>query len=373
MGYRYLVLGAGMGAAIADYLLRQKDTDWVTVADKDLKVIVSLGRKLDEQQLSARCDYIALDIENHDLHALFKLYDVVVNALPTRFSPMLLEVAIGVKVGFCELGGVISVTESCLKLNRAAQDAGVSVVTDCGLQPGLGMIMARNLLRHHSDIKEIAIYVGGMPQKPRPPVNHQNMYSVEGLRHLCYDKVPILENGEIVYKEPRTEYELIQFNVLRKYSKIFDGSVEAFLTAGASIAPWTFGELGVRIFEKTLRWPNFKCFVDNIPEDKFEKIIMPHISIPVDKENPDFVFMRVVGKNQDGEMRGGYDLIDEFDPSTGLSAMQRTTGFTAAQMARWIAQKRILVGVNTPEFAIPNGDIGSFIYNLSHRLEIKKL
>jgi lysine 6-dehydrogenase len=43
-----------------------------------------------------------------------------------------------------------------------------------------------------------------------------------------------------------------------------------------------------------------------------------------------------------------YDIIDRFDPRTGLSAMQRTTAFPASVVAQMMAQ-----GLTTRRGAVP--------------------
>lgn len=377
---RYLVLGyseKGMGRAVAHDLIRQRDTGFITLMDRD-KSSLKLAKELEDSS-SVECEYIVSDIDKMNLPELFKYFDVVVSALPTQCSPKLLRAVIEAssesrRVGFCELGGVVQITEECLSLDIPAKKAGVSAVLDGGLQPGLGMILGRILLNRYSHIKEIGIYVGGMPQKPKPPVFHQNMYAVAGHKHLCYDKVPILEGNNIVKREPRTQRERIHVPVLEKYNTKFNGWVEAFLTAGASIAPWTFKDnFGVKIYELTLRWDSgFANYVDSIPENEFEEIMTKFTCTPVDENNPDFVYLKVVGKTHEGKIKGYFELHDEYDVSTSLNAMQRTTGFTEALLARWIARGKISPGVNTPEFSIQPRDFNEFLTDMGNHLNIKE-
>ena len=61
-------------------------------------------------------------------------------------------------------------------------------------------------------------------------------------------------------------------------------------------------------------------------------------------------------------------LLDLYDDSTGLTAMQRTTGFTTAVMAEMIAEGKAKPGVNTPENAFDIFGINEIIKRLSNYL-----
>ena len=72
--------------------------------------------------------------------------------------------------------------------------------------------------------------------------------------------------------------------------------------------------------------------------------------LPADE--PDLVFIRLefVGElaADGGAKRLRYDIIDRFDPRTGLSAMQRTTAFPASLVAQTMAR-----GETTRRGAVP--------------------
>ena len=68
-------------------------------------------------------------------------------------------------------------------------------------------------------------------------------------------------------------------------------------------------------------------------------------------DEPDLVFIRLefAGRLAGGETkRLRYDIIDRFDPDTGLSAMQRTTAFPASLVAQMMAR-----GETTTRGAVP--------------------
>ena len=141
--------------------------------------------------------------------------------------------------------------------------------------------------------------------------------------------------------------------------------VEAFVTSGASLAPWSFRELGVTsLCEKTVRWPGFIKFVQDVDPELFEEKIAPLISIPVDADNPDFVWMKVsvkYWKTDEGPVLLEYTLLATYNQALGLSAMERTTGFTTALIARAIARGLAAPGVNTPDEALTRNRLNRVI------------
>src|SRR3989344_3655724 len=195
----------------------------------------------------------------------------------------------------------------------------------------------------------------------------------QGLRFIIKG---FLMNGAIKYFPPFSGYEKIYVPELKQFSERFDGSIEAFTTAGASIAPWTFKRMGVGNFlEKTVRWPGFVDFVKDIPKKKFIETISPHINIAVTDENPDLVWMKITafGYNNGRLETRSYSLLDLFDAETGLTAMEKTTGFATAIIARMIAKGQSATGVHTPETAFNKKQLDILWKELNEYFDIKMI
>ena len=130
-----------------------------------------------------------------------------------------------------------------------AQAAGVAIAPDCGLSPGMASILGGELLRRIGGKADaLKIYVGGLPQSPKPPFNYQLVFSVEGLINEYCEPAKILRNGKMITIEPLTEVEAFRMEGFPE--------LEAFHTSGGtSTLPETFqGQVG-ECFEKTLRYP----------------------------------------------------------------------------------------------------------------------
>lgn len=348
---KYLVLGAGVGKAIALILAKSANTRLVGIGDMDAEKVNRVSDFVNKFSQSKKCLPMLFDAEKIQYPImLFRAFDVVISALPAKYNLRLAEMAIRAKVHFCDLGGVVEVTEQMLKLNEEYPNMPVSVVPDCGLMPGLGVVVAKKLMMDLGGAESLEILVGGLPQKPQPPTFYQKVFHPEGLKHICYDKAPILSDGKVELVKPFHGYYQLNVLELQSFSKIFNGRIEAFVTAGASLAANSFQGWGVKNFaEKTVRWPGFVEFFKDVPAHEFESAVEKFLTIPVDNENPDLVWMRVTAKN-DTEQKS-VSLLDLYDSSTGLTAMQRTTGFPTAVMAEMMAEGKTKSGVCTPENA----------------------
>lgn len=373
MGYSYLVLGTGMGRAIADGLLRQEDTAKVTIGDIDPARAGKLAGNL-SAKYGRPCEGDYFDAEDPDSLKRMGDFDVIISALPARHNLGLAERAVERGIHFCDLGGVLSVTLAMRDLNEKALSKNLSVVPDCGLMPGLGIMVARKLVNDsitaapESSYRDVLIYVGGLPQKPKPPMYYQRMFSLEGLKHLCYDDAPILNEGRVVFVPPFTGHSYLTVKELAPFSPeengAKDGLVETFITAGASLAPWSFRKLGVSsLSEMTIRWPGFVSMVSAIEEADFEETIGPMIDTPVNAENPDLVWMKVIVsyKGEGDKDHNSHTLFAVYDPVSRLTAMEQTTGFTTALIAQAIARGETKPGVFTPDEALIGNSLNRVI------------
>lgn len=371
--HRYLILGGGVGKSIDHYLDRQSDTEAITVIDQDKASLEKIDRILGNSS-GLKHEYIVADIDRLHLVPLFSLFDVVISALPAKYNFDLAKAAIEAGTNFCDLGGVVEITWKQIKeLDDEARKEEVSIYVDLGLSPGTTNIAAKDITFGLTKTNSIAIYVGGLPQKPRPPLNYQRVFNLDGLASICHEKSSVIRDGKIIELEPFAEKEILDVPELKRFFN--DGRLEAFITAGASIAPWSFKLMGIdNFFEKTVRWPGFLDFVKDIPREQFIEKVSPHINIPVTEENPDFVWMRVevIGYKDNKLAKHTYTLLDLFDTETGLTAMERTTGFPTAITARMIANGGCAFGVNTPETAFTREQSDFFLKELNKEFTITR-
>jgi lysine 6-dehydrogenase len=265
----------------------------------------------------------------------------------------------------CDLGGNTDVVWPELALDQAAQAAGISIVPDCGLQPGMGNTLAVHAMTQMDDPKDVRIWVGGLAQEPRPPFDFLLTFNVEGLTNEYDEMSMVLQDGVRIALRAFEGLEEIDFPAPV-------GHCEAFLTTGGtSTCPWTFeGKLRTYV-EKTVRYPGhmqvFRAFRDLglfgrqpirvgsdpvVPRDLYHTLLQPLIDFPDDR---DIVVLRVQceGQNEGRAKRVSLDLMDFYDPTTGFRAMERTTGWPAAIVAQMMAQGTLKAGATPLERAVP--------------------
>ncbi len=354
-----LVIGAGMmGSAAAYDMARSPRVESVTLADSDYKRAKQAAGRVNKLTASKKVAAEKIDASSQRAATkLMRRHDATLSAVPYFFNLGLARAAIDARCHFADLGGNNRVVEQEFALSKKAEKAGVAIAPDCGLSPGMASILAGELVRRlGGGAQALKIYVGGLPEKPKPPFNYQLVFSVEGLINEYAEPAKILRGGKITYVEPLTEVEefrIAGFPVL-----------EAFHTSGGtSTLPESFkGSVG-ECFEKTLRYPGHCAMVRGLydlglfsrEERKVNGAkISPRAlvaSLMCEKfagQGPDVTIMRVEAHEAAGGLSRplrkpgprravSFRLVDRRDDSTGLTSMMRTTAWPASIVLQMLA------------------------------------
>ncbi len=371
---KFLVLGGGsQGSACAFDLVRRDGVKKVILAD----VHVDEPREFLRPYIGKGLELRSVDATNEDeVRAVMKGVDAVACALPYYFNLDMTRLAIRAGAHFCDLGGNTEIVDDQKGLSDRAVDAGVSAVPDCGLAPGMVNILAQGGIDALDRVDSVKIFVGGLPQDPKPPLNYQIVYSMEGVLDYYTTPVLVLEDGAVVEKEALTGVEDIDFPEPV-------GRLEAFYTAGGiSRMPYRYEGTIPSMAYKTLRYPGHAQLVKAmrdlglfdldpvktggtsvVPRDVFIDIVSPRLRNP---DGNDLVAMRVeVEGAKWGEPKSvRFDLIDYYDAENGVTAMERTTGYSLAATAFMQAAGVVEPGVHTPAECIP---VDRFIEELGGR------
>jgi len=372
---KILVLGAGrMGlGAVYDLAHNSSDVDAITVADIDL----GRARAVVDTVGSPKVIPVALDVANYEqVVSLMAGHDSTLSCVVYSNNLRLAKAAIDARSNFCDLGGNNSIVDSELALNDEASAAGINIIPDCGLAPGMVSVLAAHAAERFEQVETLRVRVGGLPLNPRPPLNYQIVFSVEGLINEYVELARVIRDGHIVEVPSMTEVETLSF------SPPYD-NMEAFQTSGGtSTLPESFLGKIKELDYKTIRFPGhcaqFKLLIDLglassesldvdslivKPRRVLGELLLRHL--PAD--GPDVVLIRV---ELSGTMNGTtrtlrYDIIDRFDDRTGLSAMMRTTAFPASIIAQMMARGDIKQkGAIPQELCVPPA---TFIQELAAR------
>jgi lysine 6-dehydrogenase len=365
---KMLVLGAGLqGAACAYDLLKQKSATSVVVADHDLSKIPQF---LGGLRSDPRLELITLDANNTDaVRAAMKGATAVMCALPYYFNLEMTRLAIEAGAHFSDLGGNTDIVTSQKALDDLARAKGVTVVPDCGLAPGMVNVLAQMGIAMCDTVSSVRIYVGGLPQNPEGALKYQVVYSLEGVLDYYTTLSWVVRDGKRTQVEALSEIEPVSFD-----NPV--GMLEAFHTAGglSTMAHRYEGKIPTMEY-KTLRYPGHARimaairelgFIDNKPVDvKGHSVVPRDVAIALMKprllkpEGRDLVALRVIveGKQDSRAVKHTWELIDRFDETNHISAMERTTGYSLSITGLMQAKGAITpAGVHTPDECIPGDD-----------------
>jgi lysine 6-dehydrogenase len=361
---KMLVLGAGLqGSACAYDLLQDPDVTEVRLADIRINELEPFLAPYSGKRLIPT----PVDVREHDaVAALMRESDAVMCALPYYFNYDMAVCAVDAGVHFCDLGGNTEIVFKQKTLHDRARAEQASVIPDCGLAPGMVNIIAEHGIRQLDTVDAVRIYVGGLPQHPEPPLNYQIVYSLEGVLDYYTTLSWVLRGGKRTRVKALSEREPVAFGKPL-------GTLEAFHTAGglSTMAFRYEGRIPTMEY-KTLRYPGHAELMEAIrdlglldlepvdvkgmkavPRDVFIATVGPKLRKP---NGRDLVALRVTVDGQKGGRPAhlAWELLDHYDEKIGISAMERTTGFSLAITGLMQARKQVSgFGVLTPDEAVP--------------------
>jgi lysine 6-dehydrogenase len=365
MSFSYAVVGSGRQGIAAGYDLAMiGEASRVLFVDASLEAAqaaaVTVNRLAERQVADARaCD--ARDLPR--LAGLLKGAQAIVSAAHYNVNLGLTEVAIRIGAHMCDLGGHTGVVRDQHAFNAAAIAAGVAIVPDTGMGPGLNISLAEYAMSMLDQPREVLIWDGGLPQEPEAPWNYRSTFSMSGLTNEYAGHAFFIRGGDIAEVPCFADLENVEFAPPI-------GRLEAFVTSGGlSTAPWTWRGTLQRLENKTLRYPGhcarFKAYEELgllgldpvavagspvVPREVLHALLEPRIG-PSDATIRDICVMRVkaTGKHAGKTAEAVVELVDRFDETTGFMAMQRLTGWHASIVAHLAVRGLVQPGVNAVE------------------------
>lgn len=351
---KVLVTGCGrIGSVAAEDLAKSVGSVEVVVADKN----GARAKEVADRIMGADVSCIRLDAaDDNELINVLEGFDLVMGFLPGNLGYRLAEACIGAGK---DLVDVSYMSENSLKLNEKAVRAGVTIIPDCGLAPGISNILVGHAATRLDKVWSVHVMVGGLPEKPVPPLGYIVTWSPENLIDEYTRKAGIVKDGELVEVEALSGLEEVEFpNV---------GMLEAFYTDGLRTLPHTVKNVD-DMWEKTLRYPGHAekigllralgffdekpIGVDGVtvsPRRFTVKLFERKLRRP---EIRDIVAMKVEvsGIRNDEHMRYVYHLLDRYDEDREVTAMARTTAYPASIIAQLMLKKAVKeYGVVPPE------------------------
>jgi saccharopine dehydrogenase-like NADP-dependent oxidoreductase len=353
------VLGAGMvGRAIALDLAKE-----YTVTSFDLD-----GTNLETlKNDNAVIQTVAADLSRFEEYKNWLTpFDIVVTAVPGFMGYKTLEAVINAGKNVVDISFF---PEDALQLDKLAKEKNVTVITDCGVAPGVSNF----IIGRYNEVMKITsfeCYVGGLPKERKPPFQYKAPFSPVDVIQEYIRPARLIENGKIVTKPALSEREMIQFDEV--------GELEAFNTDGLRSLIYTMAHIP-EMKEKTLRYPGHIDLIialkqagffdttplrvgdaDITPLEFTSKLLVNEWKMGLEEE--EFTIMKVIIKGNNKEIV--YSLLDRYDASTKTSSMARTTGYTCTAAVNLIAKNLFNEkGVFPPELAGKHKVCFDFVMN----------
>jgi saccharopine dehydrogenase-like NADP-dependent oxidoreductase len=374
---KILVVGCGkVGSEIARDLAGEGEVDSIFAMDAS-----SQNLRLLKKRIRRKIQTVKLSIsQRKQFQALLSKVDLVCGALPGRLGFDLISET--VKAGKDTVD--ISYTpKDAFLLQRQAKQTGCRIVPQCGVAPGFTNMCVGDASKRLDKMSSVEIYVGGLPEKPEPPLNYRIVFSLEDVVNEYSRPVHVIERGRQKQVEPLSGRGRITFPGV--------GKLEYFLTDGLGSLPRSFPETK-EMHEFTLRYPGHAEMMNTLRVLGFfdrrrisagdGRIEPRQVAIELLREamslgSPeDLLALRVdvagvVGHRQ---VSLRYQLLDHYDRRSGVSAMARTTAYPCTSAALLVGTGRIKeTGIITPEKIGQDKSLFQFVIGrlAQHKVRIK--
>ena len=360
---KIVVLGAGLvGKAIALDLSKEHMVTSIDINTEALKLLEAKGVNVVKADL-ATGDVIKKVIED---------FDIVVNAVPGFMGYNTVKYVIAAGKNLVDIAFM---PQDPSDLNEMALENNVTVVTDCGVAPGMSNI----ILGFHNNnmaVNKFVCLVGGLPVVREWPYEYKAVFSPIDVIEEYIRPARYVENGALVTRKALSDAELIDFNGI--------GTLEAWNSDGLRSLIQTMKI--PNMIEKTLRYPGTIEYLKVLRESGFfsydeidvnGKKIKPieltaRLLFPKWKLKPgeeDYTVMRITIEGiENGKQKiYEYNLLDRFDTETETISMARTTGYTCTAVTNLI-----LDGLLPEKGIIPPENLGKNSKNFQYILNYLK-
>ena len=205
MSKKVLILGAGMVASpLVNYLIEQPDLE-VMVADQEPEK----AQRLVGEAHNGKA--IQLDIKNEDKTKLeISGADIVISVLPNSFHPQVAAWCIQYSKDFISASYV---SEAMKKLDHSARQAGVILLNEIGLDPGLDHMEAMRIIheikQRGGEIQSFTSFCGGIPapEDNTNPLGYKFSWSPVGVLLAGKSQAQYLWRGERVLLPPESVFQ----------------------------------------------------------------------------------------------------------------------------------------------------------------------
>jgi len=365
---KVLLLGMGMqGKAVAHNLEKSSLVKEILILDNNFG---SVNKYITEKGFKKTTAKILNAGNERDLQKSISQSgaDLVIMMLPVNFGLCVARAALDAGIHFVSSGyaGDIAL------MDQEAKEKGVIMLPEMGLDPGIDLILGGVAVGMLDQVQGLYSYGGGVPEpslKDANPLGYKISWSFEGVLK-AYARDAVLIKDGVTVNIPGSDIFKPENTHMVDIPKL--GPMDAYLNGNAATFVSAFGlDKTIRHMGRfALRWPGHCRFWNTMaglglladksdgavpisPRDFLVKTLSPQLQYGSDEKDIVIIRVEAWGKKDGVGKRVIWELIDSRDLKTGLFAMNRTVGYTAA-----IAAKMILSGkINKPGVLSPINDL----------------
>ncbi len=359
------------GRAAIHHLARSTSVTEVTAADRDPDAIGAV------RELVADPDKVRTErLDVSDADALRRLltggFDVVVDLLPVALSGLASAAAVETGVHWVNASYP---TDDLRRLGPAAEEAGVILLPELGMDPGVDLVLLGDTARRFSRISAVLSYGGGIPEPEAADnaLRYKISWTFEGVLRSYRRAGVLVRDGDVVHVSDREQFapdHLHEVHVegVGPLEAAPNGDVRPYLAA-LGLEPEAMAAAG----RFTLRYPGHAAFwrplvdlhlldeepvrVDGALVDRrrfLARALEPHLQYGPDERDLAILRVEVAGTRDGREERVVTEVVDRRDLETGLTAMGRLVGFSASIGAQMIGRGEIREpGLRSPLTDVP--------------------
>lgn len=323
-----------------------------------------------------------LDVSDHGkLAALFHTVDVVIDLLPVEFQDTICKTALDAKTSVVHT----NYTYGATALDEGAKRAGISIMPECGLDPGIDLVLYGRARQQFDKVESILSYCGGFPEKSAcdNPLNYKLSWIWRTVLSSTMRESKIIRDSSTIHIPVERQHDeefvhTIDFPGLGKLEAIPNGDAIFFTDLlGVTKSLTTTGRYA-------LRWPGWSEFWRPLkyfgflstepvpglgspvsPREMVDKLMENQLTYKDDEKDLVAMLNIFEGTKDNQRIRATSRLLIERDLDTGLMAMSKGVGCTAAIVAKMVARGDISkTGLLSPVKDIP-GD--QFLASLAKR------
>ena len=124
-------------------------------------------------------------------------FDIVLDFLPPQCVRPVAQAAIESGVKLVNTNYAYDI----LDLDQAAKEKGIAIIPECGLDPGIDLVLYNYSLKYFDEVFKLNSYCGGIPEKAAcdNPLNYKISWNVEAVLNSQNRDATLIANSESIY------------------------------------------------------------------------------------------------------------------------------------------------------------------------------